>query len=65
METLQKGTLVLTIIGAINWLLIGIFRLNLVTLLFGEESILTMITYIIIGICGLIDLSILFCHIEK
>ena len=65
METLQKITLVHTIIGAINWGLIGLFNFNLVTTLFGVDSMLTMLTYIIIGICGLIDLTVLFCHIEK
>ena len=34
METVQKTALVFTIIGAINWLLIGIFDFNLVDYLF-------------------------------
>lgn len=63
MEGLQKTCLVFTIIGAIVWGLIGIFNFNLVEWLFGE-SVLTRIIYIIVGICGLINLGILFNHIE-
>lgn len=63
METLQKICLVFTIIGAIVWGLIGFFDFNLVTWLFGE-SILARIVYIIVGICGLINIGILFNHIE-
>ena len=63
METLQKICLVFTIIGAIVWGLIGFFDFNLVTWIFGE-SIISRIIYIIVGICGLINIGILFNHIE-
>ena len=64
METLQKICLVFTIIGAIVWGLIGFFDFNLVTWLVGE-SIIARIIYIIVGICGLINIGILFNHIES
>ena len=64
METLQKLSLVFTVIGAINWGLIGALNLNLVTTLFGE-SMITNLVYIIVGICGLINIMILFMHIQK
>lgn len=64
METLQKATLVLTLIGAINWGLIGLLNINLVSLLFGVDTMLSNLVYIIVGICGLIDITILFSHIE-
>lgn len=60
MEGLQKSALVLTIIGAINWLLVGLLDFNLVTSLFGEGNIIGRILYIIIGIAGLINIGILF-----
>lgn len=60
MEGLQKSALVLTIIGAINWLLVGLLDFNLVTALFGEGNIIGRIIYIIIGIAGLINIGILF-----
>jgi uncharacterized membrane protein YuzA (DUF378 family) len=59
METLQKVLLVITIIGAINWGMIGIFNINLVSLLFGEETFLTKLVYTLVGICGLISTGII------
>lgn len=40
MNVLQKTALVFTIIGAINWGLIGLFNFNLVDSLFGQNSFL-------------------------
>ena len=65
METVQKIALVFTIIGAINWGLVGIFDFNLVNALFNSMPIIEKIIYIIVGICGLINIGILFNHIEK
>ena len=64
MEILLKICLVFTIIGAIVWGLIGFFDFNLVTFIFGE-SMLAKIIYIIVGICGLINIGLLFNHIEN
>ena len=64
METLQKIALVFTIIGAINWGLVGIFDLNLVDFIFQDMDIIKRIIYIIIAICGLINIGLLFNHIE-
>ena len=61
METLQKLCLVFTIIGAIVWGLIGFFDFNLVTFIFGD-SIISRLIYIIVGICGLINIVLLFRH---
>ena len=63
METLQKICLVLSIIGAIVWGIIGFFNFNIVSLIFGD-SIVSNIIYIIVGICGLINIGLLFNHIE-
>lgn len=65
METLQKTCLVITIIGAINWLLVGVFDFDLVAFLFGTMSLLTRIVYTLVGIAGLINIGILFSHIEE
>lgn len=64
METLQKTCLVVTIIGALNWALIGFFDFNLVDAIFGVGSLLSRIVYILVGICGLVNIGILFNHIE-
>lgn len=50
---LDYTALVITIIGAINWGLIGLFRFDLVAFLFGNLSWLSRIVYILVGICGL------------
>lgn len=50
---IDKVAIILVIIGAINWGLIGLFNLNLVALLFGETlSILSRIAYILVGAAG-------------
>ena len=54
MNALQKTALVFTVIGAINWGLIGLFNFNLVDSLFGQNSFLSMLIYIVVGIAGLI-----------
>ena len=64
METLQKTALIITIIGAINWGLIGFFDFNLVSNLFGKDSSITNIIYTIVGICGLLNIGILFNHFD-
>ena len=67
METLQKTALIFTIIGAVVWLLVGLFDFNLVDYLFVEMlgiDILARLIYIIVGICGLVNIGLLFNHIE-
>lgn len=63
METLQKTCLVLTIIGAIIWGIIGIFNVNILEMLFGN-TIIPRIIYTLVGIAGIINIGILFNHIE-
>ena len=67
MESLQKIALVFTIIGAIVWGLIGLFDFNLVNYIFVETlniKFLANLVYIVVGICGIINIGILFNHIE-
>ncbi len=45
--------LVIVIIGAINWGLIGFFRFDLVAFLFGNMSWLSRIVYALVGLCAL------------
>ena len=54
---LDYTILTIAIIGAINWGLIGFFKLDLVAFLFGEMSILSRIIYAAVGICGLYLIS--------
>ncbi len=52
-RTLGVAALVLTIIGALNWLLVGLFNFNLVSAIFGEFSPVSRILYVLVGISGL------------
>lgn len=65
METLQKIALIFTLIGAINWGLIGIMDFDLVATLFGDMSMLSRIVYTLVGICGLINIGIFFKHFKE
>lgn len=60
MESLQKTALVLTIIGALNWGLVGIFDFNLVESIFGIENVITRIIYTLVGIAGIANIALLF-----
>ena len=51
---LKYTALILVIIGALNWGLVGAFHFDLVAFLFGEMSLITRIIYIIIGICAIL-----------
>ena len=53
MKRLDNTALVIVFIGAVYWLLIGIFRFDLVAYLFGDLSWLSRIIYTIVGLCGL------------
>ena len=64
METLQKCALILTIVGAINWGLVGLLDFNLIDALFGDGTILSRLIYTLVGITGLINVGLLFNHIE-
>lgn len=63
MNALEKIALTLVIIGAINWGLIGFFRFDLVATVFGggdQAAIFPRIIYILVGISGLVCLTLLF-----
>ena len=53
MKWFDNTALTLVIIGAANWLLVGIFRFDLVAFLFGNLSWFARIIYTIVGLCGL------------
>lgn len=64
METLQKVCLVITIIGALVWGIIGLFSFNLVDYIFGTGSVMARVIYSLVGVSGLVNIGILFDHIE-
>ena len=65
MNTLYKTTLAFAIIGCVNWGLVGIFNFNLVEFLFGDATVLTRIVYVLIAVCGLIDLGIFTKDLDR
>lgn len=60
MKIVDKIALVLIIIGAINWGLIGLLNFDLVATLFGNMTILSRIVYSLVGIAGLWGIKLLF-----
>ncbi len=60
MSILQKSALVLTLIGALNWGLIGFFSFDLVAFLFGGMStFLSRTIYALVGVAAIINLALL------
>ena len=58
MKVLYYIALTLVIIGAINWLLIGIFSFDLVATIFVNMSVISRIIYALVGVCGLISIGL-------
>ena len=53
MRALNIITLVLLIVGGLNWLLVGAFDFDLVAALFGELSPLSRIVYVLVGLSAI------------
>lgn len=64
MQTLQKVCLTLTIIGALNWGLVGLFSFNLVEAIFGVDALLTNVIYTFVGVAGIINIGLLLTPFE-
>ena len=60
MKLLDSIILILIIIGAINWGLIGLFDFNLVDSIFGTMSLISRIIYTLVGVSGLWGIKLLF-----
>lgn len=60
MKVIDTIALILIIIGAINWGLIGIFNFNLVDTIFGTMSVISRIIYALVGISGLWGIKLIF-----
>ena len=61
---LDRVALVLVIIGALNWLSVGLFRYDLVASMFGATSLITRTVFTLVGIAGLYSISLLFRESE-
>ena len=58
MKWFDNTALTLVIIGAVNWLPIGVFRFDLVAFICGNMSWLSRIIYTLVGLCGLYLISL-------
>ncbi len=58
MNTLYKTCLVLSIVGCLNWGLVGLFNFNLVEYLFGDGALLTRIVYVLVMVAGLVTIGL-------
>lgn len=58
MKALDFTALTLVIVGAINWGLIGFFKFDLISTIFGgETSLISRIIYAIVGLAGLYSIT--------
>lgn len=58
---LDRISLVLVIVGAINWLLVGLFGFDVVAYICGgQAAVISRIIYTIVGIAGLWSITMLF-----
>jgi uncharacterized protein len=53
MKALNLITLVLIIVGGLNWGLVGLFDFNLVAAIFGAGSFLSRLIYILVGLSAI------------
>lgn len=65
MEWLSRIALALVIVGAINWLLVGLFEWDLVAAIFGGETLrassgLSRLIYSLVGLAGLYAITFFF-----
>ena len=54
MKTAYWFALVLVIVGAVNWGLVGLFQFDLVAALFGSASALSRLVYSLVGLAGIV-----------
>lgn len=57
MKILDYIILVLIVIGALNWGLIGLFGFDLIRVVFGNMTLFSRVIYTIVGVCGIYALS--------
>jgi uncharacterized membrane protein YuzA (DUF378 family) len=65
MRGLYWITLVLLVVGGLNWLLVGLFNFNLVAAIFGEMSAGARLVYTLVGVSALIVLFTSFRLVNR
>ena len=64
MNFLRYTAYVLTLIGALNWGLIGIFNFDLVAAIFGDMTVMSRIIYSLVGVSAIIT-ALTMHHCER
>lgn len=58
---MDRLALFLVVIGALNWLLVGLFQLDLVASIFGgQSSLISRVIYTLVGLAGIWSISLFF-----
>ena len=58
MRTLYWVTLILLVVGGLNWLLVGLFDFDLVAAIFGDMSVLSRFVYVVVGLSAITVLAL-------
>ena len=64
MKLLYNIALTLVIVGALNWLLIGLFDFDLVAAIFGDMTVMSRILYSLVGISAIVT-ALTMNHCER
>ena len=64
MKNLKMISMIILIIGGLNWGLVGLFNFDLVATIFGEMSWISRLVYIVVGLCAIHHLVRLFTKTE-
>lgn len=63
---MDRLSLLLVIVGAVNWGLVGLFQFDLIAFLFGgQASLISRVLYTIVGAAGVWSISMLFTSKER
>lgn len=65
MNIIQKTALALTIVGALNWGLIGLFQYDLVAAIFGQMTMITRTVYTLVGIAAIVNVMLFFVDLDR
>lgn len=63
---MTRLSLILVIVGALNWLLVGLFRFDFVASIFGgQTALVSRVVYTLVGLAGIYCISLLFREREE
>lgn len=65
LNSLDLVTLILVIVGGLNWLLVGLFNFDLVSAIFGEMSMITRVVYSLVGVSAVYVLAVMSSFQKK